>query len=96
MAEGVLPLLLGALIALAEVVVGPLDAGALEQEDVHDLVLLAVGRQDDGCDVVRKARAVLVVSVEVVVAQLLLQRAERQALALREGRELRMASTMRT
>ena len=86
MAEGVLPLLLRALIALAEVVVGPLDAGALEQENVHDLVLLAVGRQDDGCDVVGKARAVLVVGVEVVVAQLLLQRAERQALALREGR----------
>lgn len=86
MAEGVVPLLLHAVPALAEIVVRPLDPGALHQQHVYHFVFLAVRRQDDGGDVRREARAVLVVSVEVVVLQLLLAGAESEALAGGEAR----------
>lgn len=86
MAEGVVPLLLHAVPALAEIVVRPLDPGALHQQHVYHFVFLAVRRQDDGGDVRREARAVLVVSVEVVVLQLLLAGAEGEALAGGEAR----------
>ena len=80
-----MPLLLGAVPALAEVVVRPLDAGALQQQHVHHLVLLAVRRQDDGGDVRGEAGAVLVVGVEVVVSQLRLAGAQGEAPAGREA-----------
>lgn len=84
MAERVVPLLLCAVPTLAEIVMRPLDPGALHQQHVHHLVFLAVRRQDDGGDVRGEARAVLVVGVEVVVLQLLLTGAQGQALAGRE------------
>ncbi len=68
--ERVLPLLLRAVGAFAEVVMRPLDPGALHQQHVHDLVFLAVGGQDDRRDIGWEPRPVLVVRVEVVVLQL--------------------------
>ncbi len=82
--ERVLPLLLRAVGAFAEVVMRPLDPGALHQQHVHDLVFLAVGGQDDRRDIGWEPRPVLVVRVEVVVLQL--AGAAGESFAARKGR----------
>ncbi len=68
--ERVLPLLLCAVGAFAEVVMRLLDSCALHQQHVHDLVFLAVGGQNDRRDIGWEPRAILIVRVEVVVLEL--------------------------
>lgn len=53
-AERVKLLLVVAGVTAAEVVVGRMDPGSFAQQGVNDLILLAVSRQDQRCDVMRK------------------------------------------
>ncbi|TNN63472.1 hypothetical protein EYF80_026322 [Liparis tanakae] len=82
-AEGVELLLVVTGVAVAEVVVRRVDAGAFTQQRVDDLVLLAVRRQDHRAS---SPRPVLIVRVEVV-PHVRLSRAACQTMGVSERRE---------
>lgn len=62
-----MPLLLIAHPTLAEVVMGTLYTGPLYKKYMDDFILVALGSQDDGSDVMRETCAILIVCKEVVV-----------------------------
>ena len=60
-------LVVGALGAEAEVVVGPVDDKALLDQHVHDVEVVGLGRQHDGRDVWREAGTAVLLVVEPVL-----------------------------